>query len=162
MPKLVRPPRNLNYVLSTVRAAFGEASIEEFETLRTRIPHSKKTVFYWLKSLKKQGFLDEVYLRSERGRPRLAYSLTKDFPAGAGLEGNYQNSNIRGRESRMGDSEAMPKSAASGSHSGALVTISFEKLQLLCAFRRGEVCQAAIDRRELLRCERSACMIVNE
>jgi len=170
---LVASPRSrryLEYVLSAVGEAFGSSSEKDFGDLARQIRHSRKTVYYWLKSLERQGYLSGLYIHHRRGRPRLAYRVTGKFKillenrnGGLDMASGFN----RKAEEPVASSvsvaleagrEALGHSPDQGDTD--YVLIPFEKLRLICPFRTGESCKAVLDRRHAQECNKTLCSLI--
>ena len=162
-------PRYLDYVLSTVGEAFGGLAEKEFEELASEIRHSRRTTFYWLKSLERQGFLAGSYVYHGKGRPRLAYRMTEKFQTfldihkkGLGIT-PAPLSDVEPRRhlsSPLAESGGDMKYDEGDQYGTDFVVVSFESLRLICPFRVGEICRALSDRRQAQECHQNLCRVV--
>ena len=166
--------RNLSYVASLVRAAFGDDKEKGLKELLPELRCSRKTAFYWLKSLERQGFLSSFHLPSGRGRPRLHYRMAEKLltfeasPLRSPDEGGTER-----RTKESGSLTARPITATTKAAPYAIsvkdrpisnntdgVAISFQKLQRVCRLRKGGMCKALLPK-TLQRCERRLCPIIS-
>jgi len=164
---------NLSYVASLVRVAYGEDREKGFKEILLELRCSRKTAFYWLKTLEDQGFLSSFYLPSGRGRPRLHYRTTEKLlmfkasspPSSPKIDG----ADIRTK--KTGSMTVRPIAAnrvaldtisvkGGPSKEGDEVTISFRRLQHACSHRKGGMCKALLPR-TLQRCELYLCSIIS-
>ena len=144
--------KNHLFQVPRVISAFGHSNERTFQELVSSLGYSRRTVFYLLRDLEKEGLVTRFYLPLGRGRPRLAYK--KSHALTFFMNNEYPNSQPTLQfSSRRPMEEAILKQARLEN-----VSITFEKLQEVCKLRIGTACKALVPSGM---CRQNLCKLIN-